>query len=314
MAVLHQLNCATNRKNTGYGGCPVDWKLIAGAFIFDNPKVFSAAELANFQATLQNLAWSDTKANRCYPISQFVNPTDGTEDPTIQTFADGSKSKVKDGVFDWKFQFTAGGFCLLQALRTHNANNGVWALFYDKNNKVLGYNNGGNFAAIPLQIFDAEPWKMNTGSAVAVYQVHFVFGTNYGVDTADYTDAGFDLSSIVGLQDIKTIVNGFNQATGMANVSFITECGGSNLFDLYSADFTPAIIKALNPYTGGDITVTAVAPIAGNKTFNVQLNHADPDWPPDGNVQLYMGAPSALAAAGLPGYEAEPVFLEVTSS
>src|SRR5579859_3772271 len=121
MANLHQLNCAIGRKNTGYGGCPVDIKLIAGAFIFDNPKVFSAAELANLQLTLQNLAWSDTKANRAYPIAQFVNPTDNTEAPVVQTFADGSKAVVRDGVFDWTFQFTAGGFCLLQALRTHNS-------------------------------------------------------------------------------------------------------------------------------------------------------------------------------------------------
>jgi len=315
MASVHQLNCATNRKNVGYGaGCPMDWKIIAGAFIWDQPKVFSAAELVNLQVTLQNLAYSDTVANRMYPISKFLNPQDNSEDPVIQTFADGYKAKVRDGVMDWKFDFTAGGFPLLQALRTHNGNSTVYALFYDKNNNILGYNNAGNLAAIPMQVFDAEVWKMNTGQATAVYRVHFIFDPYYGTDFAEYLNAGFDLSQIVGLQDIRPIVNGFNQATGMANLTFLTENGGSNLYDVYSADFVAAIFQATNASTGGDIAITTVTPLAGNKTFNIQLNHADPDWPSDNNVILGFKAPSVLSANGLVGFAGESVYLQVTSS
>jgi hypothetical protein len=315
MAVIHQINCATNRKNVGFGaGCPLDWKLIAGAIIWDQPKIFSAPELANLQVILQNLAWSDTAANRCYPIGNFVNPQDNTEKPVIQSFSDGSKAKVRDGTYDWTFQFTIGGFPLLQALQTHNGNGSVYAIFYDKNNNVLGYNNGGNFAAIPLQIFDAEPWMMNTGQATAVYNVHFVFAKQYANDVAEYFNAGFDMSTINGLQDIKPIVNGFNQATGLANITFLTESGGGNLYDVYSADFTTAIFTATNATTGGDISITTITPLVANKSFNVQLNHADPDWPADGNVALAFKAPSALAAAGLVGFAGETVYLETTSS
>lgn len=292
----------------------MDWKIIAGAFIWDQPKTFSAAELANLQLTLQNLAWSDTAANRMYPVGNFLNPQDNSEDPVIQTFSDGAKAKVRDGVMDWKFDFTAGGFPLLQAYRTHNGNNTVYAIFYDKNNNILAYNNGGNAAAIPQQIFDAETWKMNTGQATAVYRTHFVFSPSYGVDNAEYFNAGFDLSQIVGLQDIKVIVNGFNQATGMANLTLLTENGGSNLYDLYLADIVAAIFQATNANTGGDISITTVTPLAGNKTFNVQLNHADIDWPSDGNVILSFKPPSVLATNGLVGFAGEQVYLEVTSS
>lgn len=313
-AVVHQINCATSRKNTGFGGCPVDWKLIAGAFIFDGPKTFSAAELANLQIVLQNLAWSDSKALRAYPIGGFLNPADNTEKPTIQTFSDGSKAKVRDGTVDWTFQFTAGGFCLLQALRTHNGNGSVYAIFYDKENKILGYNNGGNLSAIPQQIFDAEPWTMNTGSATAAYMVHFVFPVSYINENAEYAKADFDLSQIIGLQDIRMISNGFNIATGLGNVSFLTECGGSNLYDLYSTSINTTTIKGTNPYTGGDVQITSVTPIPGNKSFNIQLNKSDPDYPSDGNVVLTMLPPSGLALAGMPGYEAEPLNIEITSS
>lgn len=315
MASVHQLNCATSRKNTGFGaGCPMDWKIIAGTIIWDQPKIFSAAELAALQTTLQNLAWSDTAAPRCYPIGNFLNPEDNTEDPVIQTFTDGSKAKVRDGVYDWSFQFTAGAFPLLQALKTHAGNSSVYAIFYDKNNNILCYNNAGNAAAIPLQIFDALPWKMNTGQATAVYKVHFVFTASYANENAEYFNAGFDMSQIVGLQDIRPIVNGFNQSTGMANLTFLTENGGSNLYDVYSADFVTAIFTATNATTGGDITITSVTPIAGNKSFNIQLNHADPDWPTDGNVILAFKAPSVLAANGLIGFAGEQVYLQVTSS
>jgi hypothetical protein len=315
MASIHQLYCTSNRKNSGFGaGCPLDWKIIAGAIIWDQPKVFSAAELAALQTTLQNLAWSDTAATRCYPIGNFLNPEDNSEAPVIQTFSDGSKAKVRNGTYDWTFQFTAGGFPLLQALQTHSGNSSVYAIFYDKKNNVLCYNNGGNAAAIPLQIFDALPWKMNTGQATAVYQVHFVFDYSYANDNAEYFNAQFDMSQIVGLQDIKVIVNGFNQSTGLANVTFLTENGGSNLYDTYSSDFVATILSATNATTGGDITVTSITPVAGNKTFNIQLNHADPDWPTDGNVILSFKAPSVLAANGLTGFAGESVYLEVTSS
>lgn len=315
MASLHQLNCAQTRKNTGFGsGCPMDWKIIAGAFIWDQPKTFSAPELANLQATLQNLAWSDTAASRMYPVGNFLDPADATEDPTIKTYSDGSKAKVRDGVMDWTFTFTAGAFPLLQALRTHNGNSSVYAIFYDKNNNILCYNNGGNAAAIPLQIFDALPWKMNDGSNPATYKVHFVFSTAYGMDGADYFNAGFDLTSVVGLQDIRSIVNGFNQATGMANLTFLTENGGTNLYDTYSADFVVALFSAINGDNGSSIPVTTVTPLAGSKSFNVQMNHASPNWPSDGNVILQWNAPSVLSANGLTGFAGETVTLLVTSS
>jgi hypothetical protein len=313
MAVLHQLNCAAGYKNTGYGGCPVDFKLINGAIIFHYPISFEAAQLANLQTYLQSLAWNNSSSLRCYPIANFVNPTDSTEEPVIQTFADGSKAVVRDGVFDWKFQFTAGGFCLAQALRTHNSNSGVYALFYDKNNTLIGYKNAGKLSAIPLQIFYSDPWKMNTGQVTAAYMAHFTFATSYGMDTVEYTSAGFDLTTIVGLQDIKIIVNGFNAATGLANITLLTECGGSNMYTNYSTDITAALFNATNEDTGAAITITSVVPLASNQTFQMQLNTGS-NYPSDGNILIGWANPSVLAAAGLVGYAGESALIDVTSS
>jgi hypothetical protein len=315
MPKLHELSCAATRKNTGYGaGCPVDWKLIAGAFIFDTPVSFMESDLANLQTVLQNLAWQDSKTNRCYPIHKFLNPTDNTESPVIQQFSDGSKAKVRDGVYDWTFQFTAGAFCLLQAIRSHSGNGTAYVLFYDKEKKILGYNNNGDLSAIPMQILDAAPWKMNTGQATAAYEVHFVFSANYVNEDAEYTQADFNPENVVGLQDIKLKINGFNHTTGMANVSVITECGGANLYTLYSAALVAALWKATNSATGSDITVTSVTPLSSNQTFNVLLNQADPDYPTSNAINLQLAAPSALNSGGIPGYESEIASLTVISS
>lgn len=314
MAALHELKCDTSRRNTGYGGCPVDWKLISGAFFYDSPVILNEAQLADLQNTLQTQAFQDSKDGRCYPVHNFLNPQDNTQDPTFETFADGSMAFVRDGVYDWTFQITEGGFCLLQALRTHNGNGTIYAFFYDKEKKILGYNNNGEFAAIPIMVFQALPWKMNTGSNTAKYLLRFVFATNYANEDADYVKAEFPLTNVKGLQDIKLKLNGFNHASGLVNVSVITECGGSNLFDRYSTQLVSALWLAANVATGGTISITGVTPQAGSKTFNVVLTVADPDYPVSNAISLQLAAPSVLTAANIPGYESEQALLTVVSS
>lgn len=314
MAGLHEVDCASNRRNTGFGGCPVDWKLIVGMFLFDSPVSFSEAELADLQNTLQTRAFQDSKTGRCFPIHNFLNPVDATDKSTIETFTDGSKAKVRDGVFDWSWQITAGAFCLYQAMRTHIGNSSTYALFYDKERKILGYNNNGELAAIPLMIFDVPLWNMNTGSNTAKYMLNAVFDATYGSDNADYTKASFPLTNVLGLQDVKLRLNSWNHATGVTNVTVMTECGGSNLYDSYSTELLAALWVAQNTATGATIPITSVTPIAGSKTFNVALNTGNANYPTNNAITLSLAAPSVLSAAGIVGYESEPATLTVISS
>jgi len=314
MPNIHQLNCATNVRNVGFSGCVLDWKLIKGAFIWDNPQTFTAAQLSNLQTTLQGLAWTDIKSNRCYPVHNFVNPEDATEAPTIQTFSDGSKAKVRDGVYDWSFQFTQGGFALLKALATHASNGNTYVLFYDKDYKILGYNNAGLFATIPLQIFDALPWKMNSGSAVAEYKIHFVFPANYANKDAEVVVANFPLTQISGLKDIRMQLNSFNQTTGVANITLENETDGSNLYPIYGAAFVAALFIANNDITGSEIQITTVVGVAGSQTYNVTINPADANYPHSGLIDLGLSAPSALNTHGIPGYDSETLQLQVIGS
>lgn len=315
MAKLHQLLGALGKRNVGFGlGEPLDWGIIKGCFLFDGPVSFTQEQLANLQETLQTLAWQDNAIGRCYPIGNFVNPADATEDPTIESFSDGSKAKVRDGVADWTFQFTAGGWSLLQALRTHNGNNTAYVLFYDKSNQILGCNLTGDLQTIPMQIFDAPPFKMNTGSNVSKYLVHFVFDIIYANDYGDFTQTDFALQSIVGLQDIKLIVNGFNHATGLVNVTLLTDSGGVNLYSEYSADFIAALWIAQNADTGLIIPITTITPLSGPQSFNVLLNTSSANYPTNSDIYLSLAAPSVMNAQGIEGFAGEQILLEVISS
>lgn len=305
---LGQLTCFESTKNTGYGACIVDWKQIVGAFLFDRPKTFTANEIATLESSLAALAAQDVAANRMYPIHNFVVQTDGSEAPVIETFEGGAKEFVRDGDIDWTFQYRSGGACVNKALRTHNGNR--YALFYDKDNKLLGYDLRGQLAAIPVSFY-APAWGMATGSTTTKYFVRFTFQSKYANEESQFVKAAFDLSEIGGLQDIDIILNSWNQDTGVANVTLQAACGAENVFDLYQANITTASFTASDE-DGDEVTVTAVAPVAGNDTFNITLDTAD--LPDDGIVTLVGAAVSVLVGQGIEGYVIGKLELEVVGS
>jgi hypothetical protein len=312
MSKLNQLNCSQFNKNTGFAACYLDWKTIRGAFIYTSPRIFSAAEIANLLVTLTNDAATDTKSLRAYPVHNFVSLTDNTEDVVVQTFDYGAKAIVRDGDYDWTAEFQDGGACLTNSLRTLNGKQ--YVLFYDAENKILGQNFGGQFATIPLQFLYAKPFKTATGSTAANYGVRFVFNAKYGAEASAVVKAGFDLGEVNGLQDLVLQKNGFNKATGMLNVSIVTDCGASDLYGAYSAGFVAAVFNAFNSATGGGITVTSVTPIPGSSSFNIQLNRADPDWPASGTITIQLSAPSVLGSHNIVGYEGLPLLVDVSGS
>lgn len=312
MSKINELNCSKFTKNTGFNACYLNWKLFKGAFIYQTQRVFSAAELADLENTLQDDAFTDAKSVRAYPIHNFVAITDNTEDVVIQTFDYGAKAIVRDGDYDWTFEFQDGGACLTKSGRTLNGKQFI--LFYDSENKILGQELNGQFAAIPMQFLYFKPFKAATGSAAASYGMRAVFNARYANEDSAVVKSDFDLSEITGLQDIVLEKKGFNRNTGLVNVSVVTDCGASDLYSQYSAKLIASLWIATNTATGATITVTSVTPIAGTQSFNVQLNHADPDWPADGTISLGLAAPSVLTAAGIAGYEAVVLRIDVSGS
>ncbi len=315
MSKLNELRCATNKRNVGFGNCVVDWKIIAGFFLYDSPRTFTPAELEVILETLQTDAWKDAKATRCFPVHKVFQWTDNSEDVTIQTSDLGKKIPVKDGDYDWTAQTTEGGACLLESLQSHNGN--VHVLFYDKEGKIIGTNSNGALKTIPV-LFHALPWKMAGGSAVAQYLTRFIFSPEYvNQGNSAFVKVNFtDIEEVAGLQDLELFVEEFSDGGGVAQVTVRTKCGASNVGETYSTELANmSLWQAINQSTGGVITISSVVWSATTKRFTVTLDRAaDGDYPDDGVIELSLKAPSVLAAADIEGYESIPAELEVSNS
>ncbi len=306
MANLNQLVCANNVANTGFGNCFLDMKQIIGAFIVPNGFSLTAADLADIQIALTTDTKIAVKLNRLFPVGNFVSVNSGTEDKTTQTFSYGGKKVVKEGDYDWTFQFTEGGLCLHKALRSFNSN-GSWSiLFYDAEFRLFGTTGSvaTSLYAIPTKVLWANPWTPNDGSNTAVYTLQTVFEPRFINEDLAYVAADSYLTDIVGLQDIILVKNSWVEATGVANVTATSRCG-TNLYEVYPTEIADVLVwKASNAATGAVITVSSVAGVAATKTFNITVSTADPDFPAGTQgVYLDMETNAVLESKLIVGYE-----------
>ena len=306
MANLNELVCASDVANTGFGNCYLDMQQIVGAFIVPNGYKLTAAELQTLQTTLTADSKVVNKLNRIYPVGNFIQITDNSEDKTIQTFGYGGKKVTKEGSYDWTYQFTDGGLCLLKALRSFNSN-GKWSvLFYDANFNLFGTTGSeeGALYGIPTEMIWAAPWKPNDGTNTAMYSIQFNFQPRFINEDLGFFAAGSYLTEITGLQDVVLTKNTWVEATGVANVTVASKCG-TNLGEVYPSELAATgVWTAVNAVTGAAITITSVAYVSATKTFNVTIDTADGDFPAGTQgVLLNLAANSVLEAASIIGFE-----------
>lgn len=315
MAELNALPCATDKKNTGTGDCPLILKFIRGAIEVPGDKIFTAAELATPEATLKALLFAG-KSDRIYPIGGFKTLTDATEDPTFQTLGDGSQQPVREGNYNWTFQYIRGGICMSNALRSRNGAS-VSVLFYDQDNVIFGtrVDDGtgtGSFGlqGVPLDVFYAYPWKANDGSNVMSTRVQMQFLPGYINESIGYIKADFQVDSLNGLQNINLKVAA-GPATGVVQILALSGCSQTNLFDLYGTELAAAALwEAFRNDTGAILTITSVAANPGIKGFTVTLDVTDTDYvalTAAGKVKLQLKDAATLDAADIVGYEGLPV-------
>jgi len=313
MAKLNQIECVTGYKNVGFGTCVFDPKQIAGAMLFPEERVFTQQELDTLQTTLQNLAKADNKSQRMYPIHRFVAVTDNTEDVILQTFDYGAKQIVRDGDYDFSFQYLDGALCLQTALRSFNGPTPF--LLYDKKGNIIGSKSNGKLSTIKPHFFYAMPWKLATGAATAAYMIRFSFTPDQINEYLGFVPTKFDLTDIVGLKDVEVVVNSYNEGTGVANVTLQTLCNKVNIGANLATELANASnFVASNKETGGAITVTNAAAATGN-TFDITMDTGDDDYPAAGGVILLnLAAPSVLEDNSIDGYEGIEAEIELAAS
>lgn len=307
MEGLNKISCAADVKNTGICECFFDPKLLIGGILVPRKKVFTADELsdANIQATLEDLVAEDRKF-RIFPMQGWVYITDGSEEPTIQTFGYGTKEPVKEGHYNWTFGFRNGGLNLSNALRSFNGLTNKYALILIENqNNLIGttkkdVNGEDGLAGIPLEVLYTFPWKANTGSELASYRINFDFLPHHVNDLIAFkkvTTSSYVLSELVGLEDIHLSDLGGTGTTQQIGAE--TDCGSTNLYDLFADEFAHAAAWQAFDSDGGVIVVSNAVKNATLKCWTLTLASAP--------HTITMASPSVLATApiSVPGYESD---------
>ena len=129
------------------------------------------------------------------------------------------------------------------------------------------------------------------------------FNTSWGIVSFDKSvDLLYELNSLI---DTEIVVHTAMTSGGLVKLQINDGCGATNLADTYSTELaTASLYSAINVATGAAITVTSVTYAGATKTFNVQLDSADPDFPASagGLIKITIGDVSDLITAGVLGH------------
>lgn len=309
MAELNKIDCGVNVSNVGYGDCVLDFKKIIGGFEVPRDMVITPADLADLQTFLKNGINAPSKRDRIYPLPMFEAVTDNTEDPVFQTLGYGTQQPVRDGFYNWVFQWIKGAFCVSKKWRTHNNSYGKF-LFFDDQNVLMGTTATKEDGTVGIGGYDMNtfftfPWKLNDGANVTSYRMMFVFEPKQANEFVAYTKANFNLSNLKGLENaVLSVVGG--PTTGVVQINVATGCSGENLYDEFGADLAvPSLWKMYNTATGAEISITSVAQNTGLKAYTVTPDVTDTDYPSASTADVTLGLAdiTALVAADIVGFE-----------
>ena len=318
---LNKIFCGSDVKNTGICECFFDPKLITGAIFVPKSKVFTSAELldAAIATTLLNATLA-AQAARIYPFQPFESVTDNTEDPTRQTFGYGTVKTVREGKYNWAFQFLNGGLNLSNALRTFNGLIGKYAvIFIESQNTLIGtskkdVNDAWGLAGIPMSDIYTRPWRPSDGTNVTNYTTEFSFDPVYINEKIAFKKVSVDsylLSELMGLEEVKLTLVDATEGGTTIEVSAETDCGSTNFFDLYDSEMAQAVAWAVADSAGNAKTISGVVANSGPKTWTITISG---DTLEDGDT-VQFAPPATLAAApiNVVGYESDVLTLDFGS-
>lgn len=321
MEGINKIFCGSDVKNTGICECFFDAKLIIGAIFAPLKKVFTEAELADLQiqGTLE-AAGRAIKAQRIFPFGPFEAVTDNTEDPTRQTFGYGTVRTVREGKYNWAFQFLAGGLNLSNALRSFNGLTGKYGvIFIESQNTLIGTNRkdaNGNWGLAPIPMADiyTRPWRPSDGANLSNYTTEFSFDPVYINEKIAFKKVSIDqylLSEFVGLEDIKLLLVDATAGGTVIEVKAETDCGSTDVFDLYQAELAQAAAWLVKDSAGNPKTIATVTAEADTKTWLITISG---DTVEDGDtVQLVAPAVLSEPPISIKGYESNVLTLDFGS-
>ena len=298
------LSCAGDNANTGIQKCSWTPSNITGAILVPAGKSYTVADVATLWTTLQADLVADTASQRIYPIGSFKAIEDKSTDVQIETDGYGGKSFVRDGDYEWMFEYK-NGFCFYQKLRTfHTKNSSFDVLFIDEvNNTLWGTENAnGDLCGFGLELLIVPNIKINTGSNATKYYVSFGLSDPSELNDNSYTvnfPNNQKLMKLAGLNDITITATTTNGTTGAVSVTAVSSCGAENLVEAYATEIVDTTIwQVYNETANNVVTITSASIVAGK----VEIITDATDHAPGDTLSIYAGEVSDLDAAGLVGF------------
>lgn len=239
-------SCTSQYKNSGQPSC-------VGALIQAARKIILVPRYANdgtankitVPATL-NQAYFDALINnadrslRWYPLPKFVNVEMAKAESTYETFNDGTKKLIQEGVRTFKGLLPAIQPQYLAVLKSGNCTD-MAAYIIDKSGKLVGYSNGEENVLYPF------PLNANTMNAIYMWATdstgsNIDFSFEFDVDMRDeYISqiSGDDLTS-VNLLNLEGLVDAIKSQTSTGQTSMVFK-----LYTEYGTVATPIAIEGL---------------------------------------------------------------------
>lgn len=315
MEGINKIFCGSDTKNTGICECFFDPKLITGAILVPLSRVFTEDELAdaNIQATLEAAVLA-SPANRIQPFGPFEAITDNTEDPTRQTFGYGTVKTVREGRYNWQFQYLNGGLNLSNALRTYNGLIGKYGVvFTESNNTLIGTSRkdaNGDWGLAPVRLSDiyARPWRPSDGTNVTNYTWEVSFDPVYINEKIAFKKVSFDsylLAELVALEDVKlSWIDEGTEGGTVVTVGAETDCGSTNFFDLFDDELAQVGAWIVKSSAGEAKTITSAVKDDDTKGWVITLGGGD-TWQDGDTVELAEPAVLAANPINVSGYDSD---------
>lgn len=306
------LQCIGDNSNTGVPSCSWTPSNITGAILVPKGKAYTVADVATLWTTLQADIIADTASQRIYPILPFKAVEDKSTDVQIETDGYGGKSFVRDGDYEWMFEYK-NGFCFYQALRSFHTKNQQFDVFFidEVNNTLWGTENAdGDLTGFSLELLIVPNIKINTGSNATKYFISFGLANPVELNDNTYTvsfPSNQQLMKVSGLLDtVLTATSTINATSGVVTATLTSGCNSVDMAELYPtelADVSPApCFQAYNVTTSTAVAITAVA-VSGS-TISITTDATDHTAGDD--VQIWFGDVSDAIAVGISGYANSP--------
>lgn len=299
---IQKIKCSNNFGNTGVGDCYLVPDHIVGEIIVPSSFALEDDDEKTILEQLQEAAEEDNPRKRIYPIHNFEEVEDNSEDETVNTFGYGGRSITKDGFYDWRFRFVKGGLCLSNQLRRYNKQS-VSVILIDANGVLFGQLVDGKLKGIPLELFYIPKWKISDGDSDGTgFYVQNVMNPIYLNERIGFVDTqslGFIPSEIKGLQTI-TFKNAGSDTSKIV-VEPLAGCGSENLTEIFDDELEDSDLwELIDGSNGSDIDITSVNIVNGK----VEIS---PDEPFSIGDQIIVNTKkvSELIDAGIIGFEGE---------